>query len=693
MTSDKIVKTVCTMCMIQGCGMNVHVKNGKVVRLEGMQNFPGSRGRLCIKGLASRELIYDENRLKYPLIREGDNWRRISWQEALDFISRKLIEIKEKYGAKTLAIARGSIQEHEIGLYIKRFMNLYGTPNLGTTGDMCAHPRILVDRVTFGAVSFRSLDINNTSCIVLWGVNPSNTNPFVWQEILEQKNQGAKLIVIDPRYTYSASKADIYVQIRPGTDAALALGMLNVIIGEGLYDKDFIEKWTVGFDKLVERVKDYYPEKVEQITSIPACTIREVARTYATTKPACLEAGNALDAQSNSFQTLRAIAVLRAITGNVDELGGNIVYPPLPLTDISLKEESPLDIKPLGADRYPLFTDMFGFVPSGVLVETMSTGEPYQIKALIVAFSNIMMTWPNTRKVEEGLKNLDFLVVMDFYMTETAKLANIVLPAATFFEKTGIYITRGRSGVPEPGKLSSFIMLKSKVIEPMGECWPDWKFWFELAKRMGYGEFFPWENIEQAIDYRLGPTDITVNDLRKHPSGIYLGSQLGYKKYEESGFGTPSGKIEIYCEKLKEMGYDPLPNFREPMESPKSLPDLAKDFPLILTTGGKILTYTHSSYHGLPILRKTTPEVFAELHPKIAEERGIKDGDYVIIKTLRGSVKIKVKLVESIHPRVVSILHGCSQANANVLTDHELRDQTLGTPELRALLCRVEKLD
>jgi len=276
-------------------------------------------------------------------------------------------------------------------------------------------------------------------------------------------------------------------------------------------------------------------------------------------------------------------------------------------------------------------------------------------------------------------------------MTETAKLADIVLPAAMFLEKTGIFTSPGRSGL-EPRKPAGFIMLKQKVVEPVGECWPDWKFWFELAKRMGYGEFFPWENIEQVIEHRLTPTGITIEELKKHPDGIFWGAPIRYRKYEDKGFRTLSGKIEIYCERLKALGYDPLPNFEEPMESPVSKPELAQEFPLILTTGSKILTYTHSSYRGLSSLRKITPEAIAELHLEIAKELGINEDEHISIKTLRGGIKVKTKLTDSIYPRAVSILHGWSQANANNLTDHILRNPVIGTPELRALLCRVEKI-
>jgi len=273
-------------------------------------------------------------------------------------------------------------------------------------------------------------------------------------------------------------------------------------------------------------------------------------------------------------------------------------------------------------------------------------------------------------------------------MTKTAELAHIVLPAATFLEKTGIFT---RSGLTQPGEPSCAITFKNKAVEPLGECWPDWKFWFELSKKMGFDEYFPWDDIEQAIDFQLKPTDITVDKLKKNPSGIYYGDPISYRKYEEKEFGTPSGKVEIYCEKLKTLGYDPLPVFREPAEGPVSRPRLARKYPLILTTGGKMQAYTHSSYRGLSRLSAITPEALAEIHPKTAEELGVKNGEYVIIKTLRGSIKVKAKLSNEIHPCVVSAPFGWAEANANDLTDNKLLDSIIGSPELRSLLCRVEK--
>lgn len=667
----------------------MYVKDGKVVDLKGMPEFPLSQGRLCAKGLAAKELLYDPKRLRYPMKREGETWVRISWDEALETIARRLMDVKEKYGAKALSVIRGSILEHEIDPFIRRFVNVYGSPNLAGNLDMCVHPRMLADKLTLGASAFRFRDFRKTKCILVWGVDPSTSNPMAWKDVVDAKERGARLIVIDPRFTNPASKADLYVCIRPGTDGALALGMLNVIIGEGLYDKNFVENWTIGFDELKEHVKCYTAGQVEEITSVPANIVKEVARTYATAKPAYIDLGNALDTNANTFQTLRSIGILRAITGNIDVPGGNVFGPNVPLKDISLREKLPPDMKPLGTDKYPLFTNMFGVVPSGVLIETLFTGKPYPIKSAIVDFSNLMLTWPDTKKIEAGLKKLDFLVVMDIFMTKTAELADIVLPAATFLERVGVF-TYCR-GVLEQGKASCYVMLKNKAVEPTGECWPDWKFWFELAKRMGYRKRFPWDNIEEAIDFRLKPTGITIEELKKHPSGVYYGALLRYKKYEEEGFGTPSGKVEIYCERLKTLGYDPLPVFREPAESPVGQPRLAKEYPLILTTGAKTFAYSHSSYRGLSSLRKITPEPLAEIHPKTAKELGMTDGEYAIIETLRGKIEIKVKLTGRIHPHCVSIPHGWEQANANTLTNSEIRDPVTGSPNLRSLPCRVRK--
>jgi anaerobic selenocysteine-containing dehydrogenase len=651
-----------------------------------MEDSPLNEGRVCAKALAAKEMLYHPDRLKHPMKREGETWRRISWEEALNVIAAELKSLKERHGAESLACIPGVIEMRTVDPFIQRFMNVFGTPNLGAMSELCVGPKVMADLLTFGAQAFRSRDIRKSRCIVLWGFNPPASNPVSWEDFSEAKRKGAKLIVIDPRTTTAGAKADLHLQLLPGTDGALALGMLNVIIGEKLYDEEFVKRWTSGFDKLKEHVKAYQPKEVEEITTVPAGIIEEAARAYATLKPAYMELGNALDVTRDSFQTLRATAILRAITGNLDVPGGNVFDHGLRLADISLSERLPSGSKPLGAERYPLHTLMLGSVPSGTLIRAILEGKRRTIRAAIVDYCNPALTWCETEKTVEAFKKLDFLVVIDVFMSETARLADIVLPAATFLETPRLYTYGG--DVLGDGGAGSYAMWGIKAVEPAEECWPDWKFWFELAKKMGYHDEFPWDSIEEAVDMQLQPTGLTVAELERHPSGILCGPALRYRSYEENGFSTPYGKVELYSEVLHKYGYDALPVISNLAET--SGQD-ASDFPLLLTTGAKSLAYSHSSWRQLSSLRATMPEPLAEIHYRTARERGIADGEFVLIRTRKGSIRMKARLTDDIHPRCVSIPHGWEEANCNALTDLDEVDPVTGSPNFRAIQCRVTR--
>ena len=682
------VKTSCSMCQCSGprrCGLDVYTEDGKVVAIKGTKESPVSRGRVCAKGLAARDVLYHPDRLKYPLRREGENWLRISWDEALGTIASKLNELKQEYGPESLSYVSGVLEMSTVEPFIARFMNLYGTPNVGSFSELCVGPKVLADRVTFGARAFRTGDIGKSSCILLWGMNPPSSYPVGWKGILSARKRGAKLIVIDPRTTAAAAAADLHLKLLPGSDGALALGMLNVIITEKLYDKEFVDKWTTGFERLRESVEAYPPEKVEVSTSLPAKDIEEAARTYATYRPAYMGLGNALDVTCDSFQTLRAAAILRAITGNVDVPGGNSFDRVVPLADVSLRERLPADVKPISAEEYPLATEEWGAVPSGVFVKAILGGKPYPIRAMIVDYCNPALTWCDTETTVKALKKLEFLVVMDVFMSETAKLADIVLPAATFLETSRLYSYS--SEVPREGG-NSFVLWGEKAVEPEGECWPDWKFWFELARRMGYEAEFPWKDIEGAADVQLGPTGLTVEDLKRHPSGIYVGPRRTYRDFERDGFATPSGKVEIFSKVLEGYGYAPLPTMAS---LSRSRGRDEEGLPLLLTTGAKTPAFSHSSWHQLPRLKAINPEPLAEVHRRTAEKLGISDGDYVTVETQRGRIRIRVLLTDSIHPCCVSVPHGWTEANCNLLTDLEVLDPVTGSPNMRAIQCRISK--
>jgi anaerobic selenocysteine-containing dehydrogenase len=317
----------------------------------------------------------------------------------------------------------------------------------------------------------------------------------------------------------------------------------------------------------------------------------------------------------------------------------------------------------------------------------MLSGEPYPIKAFLVHGSNPLLTWPNTTLVKRAFENLELLCVIDTFMSDTAQIADVVLPGTTFLETDELRdLYFNHEGIP-------LIAKQNKVIEPVGNAMEDWKIWAELGKRMGYGEYFPWNDSDELISDILKPTHVTLDQLRQNPSGIYF-SEREYRKYLRDGFNTPSKKVEIFSETMAQYGYDPIPTFREPMESPFSRPDIAEKYPLILITGPRTQAYTHSRYRNLPSLKKLYPEPIVEIHRQTGQSLGIKDEDMVRVETLRGSITVKTRFTEDIHPKMVSMLHGWSiesGANANWLTDNNAVDPVSSFPEHRAVLCRIMK--
>ncbi len=673
-SSSRIVKTICNMCNVR-CGINAYVENGKIVRVAPMQEHPFNT--LCVKAQAIPELVHSSERLTDPLKKVNGTWQKISWDEAFEFIASKLTDIKQKYGPQSVVAHVGHpfIYTHTQRM-LRRFCDLYGTPNFTTGGSFCFLARTIGHNLTLGAHVLPHYS-PATKCLVLWGFNPTDSYPPWASTIHAMLGRGAKLMVVDPKATRLAKKADIHAQVRPGTDCAMALGLLNVIIAEKLYHKSFVEEWTVGFDQLVEHVKEYSPERVEEITWVKAETIRNIARMYATNKPAAIALGISMDHCTNGIQAIRAITILMAITGNLDIPGGNVYAERLRLTSFRLKETI-VDKVPIGAD-YPLFSRYIHEETVVPAIDAIITEKPYPVKGLLVVGCNPALTWPNINKVRQGFEKLDLLLVADIFMTETAKLADIVLPGTTFLE---------REDIRDYGGNLPLIAVTNKVIEPVGNSMEDWKIWVELGKRMGYADYFPWEDSNELFSHWLQATNISLDQLRQNPGGIYY-AEREFQKYLKDGFNTPSKKVEIYSQLMKDYGYDPLPTYHEPAESPVSRPDLVEKYPLIFVSGLRTLAYLHSEYRNLPSLRKLVPEPLIEINPKTASSLGIADGDLVKVESLRGSIKVKAKLTEDVHPKIVAMQHGWDEANANILTDDEARDPISGYPGFRSVMCRV----
>jgi anaerobic selenocysteine-containing dehydrogenase len=537
--------------------------------------------------------------------------------------------------------------------------------------------------LTFGTYPLE--DPDKSECVILWGHNPEASEPPLANRIYRALERGLKLIVIDPKRVPLAKKG-IYIPIRPGTDAALALAMMNAIIAEDLYDKEFVEKYSLGFDQLIDHVKGYPPERVAEICSVPAEEIRKISRIYAKAKGASIIQGiNSLDQHVNGLQNSRALAILQTITGNYDVPGGWTTNPFMRLTDLRL----PVEEKPIGADKHPLFRSFWGMTaPYGQqmhLPDVILTEKPYPIKAMIVSGGNPAASWPDSEKCKKAFSKLDMLVVMDLFMTETAKLAHIVLPACSSLEMHGLAYNYGLTGgMP-------FVMLARKVIEPQGESWSDWRFYTELGRRMGYGELFPWNTDEEVIEHLLKDSKVTLKELQENPEGIWFGERC-YDITTKSQIRTPSRKIEIYSQTLADAGYDPIPIHKEPTQSPIQSPKLRKEYPLTLNTGARVEEYTHWQMKHVPQLRKLAPDPIAEIHPDTASEYGIVDGDFVVVETQKGQITVKAKITDDLMSGIINVLHGwAEELNQNVLTDLEPADPVTGYPELRAIACRIRR--
>jgi len=724
----RVVQVVSDVDAHSQCRMKIAIKGGKVIGIAGDTGDPESKGHLTVRDKHMRAVLYAPDRLKYPLRRAGargeGKWERISWEEALSTIAEKLQKINEDYGAEAIDFHHGHYHSGDIlGSYLSRLANLIGTPNITNASHVCHLPRVFLEfNYDLGAVV--PPDVAHTKCMVLWGGNPEATNKPQEIAIREARQRGMKLIVIDPRKTSYAQEADLHAQLRPGTDGAFALGMLHVIIKDGLYDHEFVRKWTTGFGQLAYHIEQYTPEKVEEITWVPADTIRKTARMYATTKPASISPRNALDQHTNAWVAIRAIDILMAITGNLDAKGGNLIIIPIVmgLEDIKLSEKLPPETakKKLGADKC-LYSKMSNTWPSAhtpSLWDAILHGEPYPVKAMMVTASNPLLACANSNVVERALKKLDFLAVADIFMTPTAGLADIVLPACTFLERTR-FVTYD-THADHSWNVQSRIVLSPKAVKPLGESWSDWKIICELGRKMGYREYFPWKTEEEAIDHVLSPLGLTCEDLREHPEGItvplppflyakfrgVLGKVVRsalrvtafrkypnmYKKYESKGFMTPSKKVELYSRRLEKLGYDPLPVYREPAESPVSRPDIAKKYPLILIAGTKLEMYTHSEMRNIPGLRRLFPENLLEINPRTASAIGVSESELVKISSPRGSVTCRAHITDRIDQRVVHLCYGFAECNCNILTDHKTFDPVTGSTGLKSLLCRVEKI-
>lgn len=693
--------TYCDNCNhVPKCGIKAVVKDGKVIGVEARENYPNSP--LCAKGVATIQELYDPHRLLYPMKRTNPKgsadpgWQRITWDEAYDTIVAKLNGIKEKYGPEKVMFYCGDPKEPRPAM--QRLAYTFGSPNYCNESSTCAWAPTLAAILTYGQGTMGANPTEKTKLCLLWSKNPAWSEPHLFGKLIKAKENGTKFIVVDPRVTPTVEAlADIHLQLRPGTDGALALGMMNELINKGLYDQEFVANWVQGFDELKDYVRDFTPERAAEITGIPVDRIKAAVSLFGTEKPATwLGSASPTTHSSNAVQNHRGILAFMALTGNIDVEGG-LTFPthalPFDLFAGTPQFNRTTDLWPqirdkrVDTDRAPVWAHFFPEIQANFMPEYVKEGK---IKAIVMAGGNAMM-WPQPQEYQEALENMEFGVAADYYLRPwTHNYMDMVLPAAMPYERMAALAVFGRR-----------VFLREPIIKPLGEAKPDWQWMMELGSRLvGPEEFFGGSE-EKAVDAVLRfATGKGIEEFRGKPEGVFIAppGPEQYRKYEsgllrkdgQPGFNTPSGKIEIYSSVLEEFGHDPLPTYKEPVESPLSTPELAKKYPLILNTGSRVPMYTHSKLRDMPILRNLMPVPIVRLHPDDAKARGIQDGDKVIVSSPHGQITVFAEVTNIVRPGAIDIFHGWPQADANKLVARQF-DPISCFPAYKEGLCEVTK--
>lgn len=702
---------ICGVCP-GSCVVDVNLESGKLIDIFPAKDEPF--GALCLRGKFAKEILYSPDRLKRPLIRVGEkgegNFREASWEEALDYVAHGFLKVKEKYGPESLInhSGRGGFEASTsdfLGIVnpenrgIPGFFLPLGSPNVSSVGSVCYNAfGAFAPITTFGAYGNSiSPDIANANRIVVWGANPITKSPqFQFHAIQAAVSRGAKITAIDHFKTDICKRAEEYHLVRSGTDGALALAILKIIIEEDLYNKEFVEKWTEGFKELKSYVASKTLEEWAAIPGLDPEAIRHLTYQIAEEEKTTLVMYTGLEYSNSGVQTIRAVYTIWALLGKIDIPGGILLNSPSKLNRVKeIYCEKP-DKKPIGANEYPLFCELMQNAHFMKFPQAVLESNPYPVKGLLNLGSSILTSYPNPNRFAKALSKLEFFVVIDRYFTEDCKYADVVLPATTYFEDES-YVVHGPT-----------VRKRNRVVEPIGEARTDIFIIHDIAKRLGYGENYPKDEFE-LLERALGSKEL-AEQLNRDGFVKYPVPERTFKKYESGefrkdgklGFPTPSGKFEIKSSLLEEFGYPGLPEYMEPTESPVSQPKLAKIYPLVLNTGARIPTTFRSQFLNISGLLKIQPEPLVWINTGDAKNRNIADGDKVWVKTKRDQVEFVAKVTDEIPSGEIELNMGggsdyqaeaWAKSNTNRLTDDENCDYISGFPIYKALLCDVEKLD
>ncbi len=794
-SSSTKVPTYCPLC-VSRCGAIATVSDG-TFSLDRDPSHPTGKV-LCIKGKEAPAITAHPDRLRHPLRRtnpkgaDDPGWQRITWDEALDTVTDRLRALAGEHGAESVVFSSVSPSTSAIVDcvdWIQRLQCAFGSPNFLTSMELCGWGRYLASIYTYGASVPGAYmpDLDDAGCILSWGYNPAVSRLAHATATRAALLRGAKLVVVDPRRAGLATKADPWLRVRPGTDAALALAITNVMIEKGWYDVAFVRRWTNGpllvradsgrllrahevsaggpdnhfvawdpvagqpilvdparrgadvedhdrlaltgtvdvptpdgtvrcrpaFDLVAEQCRAFPPAVAEDITGVPALEIERAAQVLWDHRPVAFYTWSGLEQHSGTTQIIRAINVLYALTGCFDAPGGNVLFTPVPTNPIEgteLLDPRQAD-RALGLGDRPLGPARFGFITGEDFYTAALDGRPYRPRALVSFGSNLLMAQGDSARGRQALQTLDFHVHLDLFMTPTAEQADVVLPVTGAFEAEGLIV-----GFQISQEAESLVQLRQPLVPPVGEARPDIEVIFDLATRLGLGEHFFDGSVDAGWEHQLAPSGVTLQELRANPAGVRLPLETRHRKYAvadgdgvPAGFATPSGLIELYVEGFLDIGQPPVPAFVEPELSPRSRPDLARDFPLVLTCA-KPLHFCETQHRQVASLRRHVPDPIVEIHPETATRRGISEGDWVEIRTPKGVVRARAELNGTLAPNVVSGQHGwfdpCEEldlpgfppfgpgsANLNLVLSQTPSDPISGSSPLRAQVCEVALLD
>jgi anaerobic selenocysteine-containing dehydrogenase len=768
----------CAMCTSR-CGVIATVQDGRLTHVNADPEHPN--GCICVKGAAAAEIVYSEDRLRHPVIRsraKGDldpGWVPITWDQALNLATSRLNDIKETDGAEAVVFSRATTAGSaaiDFDGWIQRLANAFGSPNFLTSNHICTWNRRVGSKYTYGA-GMPLPDFDHTRCMLLWGVNPTATSPAQALRINRARNRGAKLIVVDPRRTVLAAKAESWLRVKPGMDGELAMAMLQVLLEEKLYDREFTRGWTNApyllrcddhqlltardlsddgdsneyliwderqsgpvsarasetvpaldetfeltsasgervhcepvFRYLKRLAARYAPETSESITGVPAVEVRKAVRLFASEKPSCYCTWVGLEQDTDAMQTNRAVCTFYALTGQFDQPGSNVIFATPNMNSITGRELLP-NAKSrlrLGAERHPLGPQSDpGLVQTADVYDAILTQCPYPVKAIVAFGGDPLLGHGDPLRGKAALEALEFYLHVDTTINPSAMFADLVLPAATCWEREALlpFFEIGADTM-------NWTQLRPAVVPPLHESRADTDIVFALAVKLGLAESFFDGDIDAALNYQLAPSGLNLQQLRDEPRGVRANTRTRYRKFAESdpatqrsrGFATPSGKIEIYAMTFAKAGYPPLPTFK-----PK--PEENSDYPLTLTFFRDI-HFCDQQHRNIPSLRRAFADPVVEMHPSVAQAQGIEDGEWVSLETGAGKVRLKAKFNHSLHPRVVATVYGWWQgcralnlegyepfhengANANLLIVNSDFDPISASVAHRGQKCRIRK--